>query len=163
MSAEAERVVAGDWYRLAVRDGAPIAWLDDRDGTHWAQLRLLASIDTLDGPDETLDVAGPRVEEVDGLTRLVWSLRSSRWNRKRLVIESGPDVVTVPVVNGSYLANIVRGLHDWAIIPGQRKLTVTAYDAAGRVLDPTTCKVDFRGRSYGPPPGKRCPKPVRWP
>jgi len=41
----------------------------------------------------------------------------------RVTARLGPDAVTVPVVNGTYLANIVRGLHDWAIIPGQRKLT----------------------------------------
>jgi hypothetical protein len=118
MSPEAERVVAGDWYRLAVRDGAPIAWLDDHEGRHWAQLRLLASIDTLDGPDETLDVAGPRVEEVDGLTRLVWSLRSSRWNRKRLVIESGPDVLTVHAeVEGTGRPTQVRLLGGRAVLP----------------------------------------------
>jgi hypothetical protein len=81
----------------------------------------------------------------------------------RVTVRLGPDVVTVPVINGSYLANVVRGQHDWAIIPGQRKLTVTAYDAAGRVLDPTTCVVDWHGKPYHPPAGKRCPKPVRWP
>ena len=91
----AERTITGDWYRLTVREGAPIAWLDDLEGRHWAQLRLLASIDTLDGPDETLDVAGPTVEGARGRTRLTWTMRSSRWSRKRLVIEAESDVLTV--------------------------------------------------------------------
>jgi len=67
MTASEERAITGEWYRLIVREGAPIAWLDDHEGRHWAQLRLLASIDTLDGPDETLDIAGPTVAETGGL------------------------------------------------------------------------------------------------
>jgi hypothetical protein len=42
-----ERTIIGEWYRLTVRDGALVAWLDDLDGRHWIELRLLASIDTL--------------------------------------------------------------------------------------------------------------------
>jgi hypothetical protein len=95
MTTGGERAITGDWYHLTVRDGAPIAWLDDGEGRHWAQLRLLASIDTLDGPDETLDVAGPSVQQADGRTRFTWTLRSSRWSHKRLVIDAGPEGLTV--------------------------------------------------------------------
>jgi hypothetical protein len=118
MTAGEERAITGEWYRLIVREGAPIAWLDDHEGRHWAQLRLLASIDTLDGPDETLDVAGPAVEEAGGLTRCTWTLRSSRWKRKRLVIEAGPGVLTVQAeVEGTGRPTQVRLLGGRAVLP----------------------------------------------
>ena len=92
-----ERVLDGDWYRLTVRDGALVAWLDDRDGRRWAELRLLASVDVLDGLDETLGIEGPEVAEIPGATRLTWTLRSSRWTSKRLIVEARPDVLAVHV------------------------------------------------------------------
>ncbi|HSK51530.1 MAG TPA: hypothetical protein VLA44_02175 [Clostridia bacterium] len=86
----AERTIEGGWYRLTVRDGAPVAWLDDRDGRHWTQLRLLGSADTLDGTDETFGLDGPLEEALPGGgTRLTWRLRGSRWAAKRLVVEAG--------------------------------------------------------------------------
>jgi hypothetical protein len=93
--ADRELIVTGDWYRLVVREGAQVAWLDDAVGRHWAQLRLLTSIDTLDGPDETLAFSGPILSDADGLTRLTWTLESSRWDAKRLVIDAGPDLLKV--------------------------------------------------------------------
>jgi hypothetical protein len=118
MTPDAERSITGDWYRLTVRDGAPIAWLDDREGRHWAQLRLLASIDTLDGPDETLSVTGPRVEEAGHLTRFTWTLGSSRWRRKRLVMETGPHVITAHAeVDGPGRPTSVRLLGGRAVLP----------------------------------------------
>jgi hypothetical protein len=90
-----ERVLDGAWYRLTVRDGAPVAWLDDRDGRRWGELCLLASVDALDGPDETLGVEGPEVAATTGATMLTWTLRSSRWTSKRLIVEARPDGLAV--------------------------------------------------------------------
>ncbi len=88
--------VGGDWYRLRTTPGKTTAWLEDRDGGKWAELRLLASIDTLEGPDETLDIAGPAVVALPaGGSRLTWDLRSSRWSAKRLVIEAGRGTLAV--------------------------------------------------------------------
>ncbi|MFL5750609.1 MAG: hypothetical protein ACJ767_08370, partial [Chloroflexota bacterium] len=74
-----ELVVEGGWYRLRVPDGRGVAWLED-DGGRWAELRLLTSIDALDGRDETLGV-GDVIEtiEPDGTVTLTWDLTSSRW------------------------------------------------------------------------------------
>jgi hypothetical protein len=87
--------VEGDWYRLVVPSGKGVAWLDDLDGNHWAQLRLLSSVDTLDGPDETLDVGEPRADTSAHGTRLTWDLRSSRWPARRLVLVAGASTITV--------------------------------------------------------------------
>ncbi len=89
-------MIGGDWYRLVTTPGKTTAWLEERDGRRWAELRLLASIDTLDGPDETLDIAGPAVIAItSGGSRLTWDLRSSRWAAKRLVIDALPDSLSV--------------------------------------------------------------------
>ncbi|MFL5776220.1 MAG: hypothetical protein ACJ76W_08095 [Chloroflexota bacterium] len=81
-----ELVVEGGWYRLRVPDGRGVAWLED-DGGRWAELRLLTSIDALDGRDETLGV-GDVIEtiEPDGTVTLTWDLTSSRWDAKRIVV-----------------------------------------------------------------------------
>jgi len=83
--------VDGAWYRLHGAHGGQVARLDDADGRPWAELRLLASIDAIDGPDETLAVDGPAIERIDGATRLTWTLASSRWTAKRLIVEANDD------------------------------------------------------------------------
>jgi hypothetical protein len=118
MSAPAERTSEGSWYSLTVRDGAPVALLDDRSGRRWAELRLLASIDTLDGPDETLAIAGPSIAVLEGGVRYSWALRSSRWDAKRLVVETGPDNVAVYAeVEGRGRLNGIRLLGGDAVLP----------------------------------------------
>ena len=106
--------VEGDWYRLSgTRDGLA-ASLDDRgdhgsgDGRRWADVRVLASIDTLTAIDETLAVAGPAIERGPALAsgsgaaagsipiaRLTWTLSSSIWPAKRLVIDAFPGTVAI--------------------------------------------------------------------
>jgi hypothetical protein len=90
---DSERVVEGSWYRLRIPDGRGVAWLED-DGGRWAELRLLASVDTLDGADETFDVRGPIAA---GEATLAWDLRSSRWAAKRIVIEADPERLAIHV------------------------------------------------------------------
>lgn len=112
------RTISGDWYRLTVRDDAPVAWLDDLEGRHWAELRLLASVDAIDGPDETLAIRGPDVEEAGDGTRLTWTYRSSRWDAKRLVIETAPAGLRVHAeVEGSGRLGDVRLLGGRAVMP----------------------------------------------
>lgn len=113
-----ERIISGAWYRLTVRDDAPVAWLDDLEGRHWAELRLLASVDTIDGPDETLELGGPAVDELPGGTRLTWTYRSSRWDAKRLVIETTAAGLRIHVeVEGSGSLGDVRLLGGRAVMP----------------------------------------------
>ncbi len=112
------RVVDGDWYRLLVADGKPVAWLDDRDGRRWAELRLLASVDATDGLDETLGLSGPIIEGGAGTTRLTWTLESSRWSAKRLVVEAQRDVLAVRVeVEGTGAVTDVTVLGGRAVMP----------------------------------------------
>jgi hypothetical protein len=85
-------VIEAGAYRLVVPAGKGVAWLDDGGGDRWAELRLLASIDAVDGTDETLAAGEAQVEaEQDDAIRLTWELASSRWTGRRLILEAGPD------------------------------------------------------------------------
>jgi hypothetical protein len=110
--------VAGGWYRLSGADDSGVALLDDADDERWAELRLLASVDGLDGPDETLGVAGPDVDEVGTTARLTWTLSSSRWATKRLVVEAAQRTLSVLAeVEGSGDVADVSLLAGRAILP----------------------------------------------
>ncbi|HEX5013344.1 MAG TPA: hypothetical protein VFV72_04220 [Candidatus Limnocylindrales bacterium] len=91
----AELILEGRWYRLRVPDHRGVAWLEDEAG-RWAELRLLASVDGLDGVDETLEfgeaeVGEAAVEDARGGARATWRLTSSRWAAKRLVLEADDE------------------------------------------------------------------------
>jgi hypothetical protein len=86
-------VLVGDWYQLIVRTGRGVAWLDDASGARWAELRLLASVDTLEGPDETLELGAPAIEPRNAATRVTWTSESSRWASRRVVLDALPDGV----------------------------------------------------------------------
>jgi hypothetical protein len=88
--------VVGAWYRLTMVPGGPVADLDDGAG-RWCELRLLASVDRVECPDDTFDVVGPDIEEADGEVRLTWRLASSAWPAKRLVLAAGADTIGVHV------------------------------------------------------------------
>ncbi|MEA2518743.1 MAG: hypothetical protein QOF49_823 [Chloroflexota bacterium] len=94
-----EWAVEGSWYRLSGTVDGPVARLADADGRSWAELRLLASLDTRDGADETFTVTGPDPATVVGgaaeaVTRLTWALTGSRWAAKRLVLDAAATTVT---------------------------------------------------------------------
>jgi hypothetical protein len=117
---ETRWAVDGGWYRLRGTVDGPVAWLDDRDGARWAELRLLASVDTRTAEDETLGIRGPLIEEGEpgSPIRLVWSLTSSTWDAKRLVLMAGPDAVEVTVeVEGSGELTDVMLLGGRVILP----------------------------------------------
>jgi hypothetical protein len=88
-------VASGTWYRLNVRPYDAVAFLDDNDGRRWAELRLLASVDTLEGPDETLEIEPLPPQAVEGGLRFRWLFWSSRWRRRRVVLDALADVITV--------------------------------------------------------------------
>ncbi len=88
--ADRGRLVETPAYRLRIRPDRSTALLEDETGSPWAELRLLASIDALDAPDETISFTGPEVlAQPDGL-RLAWRLGSSRWTSKRLLLDVLP-------------------------------------------------------------------------
>ena len=113
-----ELAVHGDKYRLTVPVGRGVAFLDGADGARWAELRLLASVDSLEGPDETLAVGEPAVHEEAGLVRLTWQLASSRWPSRWLVVEAVPDGLSVVAeVEGSGRLTDVTLLAGRAVLP----------------------------------------------
>jgi hypothetical protein len=89
--------LAGTWFRLSGTDDGPVAILTDRDGERWAEIRLLASVDTLSGTDETLAIEGPDVSEAGRSVVLRWDLTSTTWASKRLLIEASDDELAIEV------------------------------------------------------------------
>ncbi|HYH92268.1 MAG TPA: hypothetical protein VD763_03830 [Candidatus Saccharimonadales bacterium] len=121
-----EIIFEGPGLRLRVRPDQAVAILEDLAGDRWAELRLLASVDTTDGLDETFSLSGPQVETVPEMgarrpatTRLSWALTGSRWVEKHLVIEVSRTAVTAHVdVVGDAAITDVRLL--WGRIVGPR-------------------------------------------
>jgi hypothetical protein len=112
--------VAGLWYRLSGTNDGPVAILTGPDGERWAEIRLLASIDTLSGTDETLAISGPDVSEGGDSVLLTWDLTSTTWASKRLVVEASVDELAIAVE-----------------VDGQGRLTECSL-LAGRVILPRT-------------------------
>jgi len=80
-----------DRYRLELgRDGVR-ARLQSPAGDHWLTLSLLAALDTVESPDETLSVAPPRVE---GRT-IELERASTVWDRAGATIVCGDDGLEV--------------------------------------------------------------------
>ena len=94
------RVVAGSigptieasGYRLRVDSRTAVARYEDARDATWAELRLLASIDTIGGRDETLSIDEPTLETLGGseespqAARIAWAHHSSLWRAKRIVL-----------------------------------------------------------------------------
>jgi hypothetical protein len=112
--------VAGSSFRLSGTDDGPVAILTDRDGERWAEIRLLASLDTLSGTDETLGISGPDISESADSVLLTWDLTSTTWASKRLVIDASDDELAIEIE-----------------IDGQGTLTECSL-LAGRVILPRT-------------------------
>jgi hypothetical protein len=112
-------IVESGSYRLTVVAGRPVALLDDARGDRWAELRLLASLDTLDGADETTAVVGPEVDERDGgAVVLTWGLASTVWARKSISLTCREDEIEVRTwVSGAGRLTTVELLGGPATIP----------------------------------------------
>jgi hypothetical protein len=80
-------VIEAATYRLRLVRGRPVAWLTDATGEPWAELRLNATADTLEGVDETVALDGPAIETEPHLIRLTWRLASTHWQEKRFSAE----------------------------------------------------------------------------
>ncbi|HKG55638.1 MAG TPA: hypothetical protein VKA85_00130 [Candidatus Limnocylindrales bacterium] len=90
-------VVETSSYRLAVVAGKPVAWLDDAAGERWAELRVLASLDTLEGLDETTAMSGPTIEVGEAECVLTWRLNSTLWRSKTLSLVCREATIDVRV------------------------------------------------------------------
>src|SRR4051812_48366909 len=97
LPADGRWAVQGDWYRLSGTEDGPVAILEDTAGVRWAELRLLATVDTISAADETYAVRGPAIEKTGSGSRLVWVLESSLWPVKRLVATAAPSELSFTV------------------------------------------------------------------
>ncbi|MGA8117317.1 MAG: hypothetical protein WCA46_27090 [Actinocatenispora sp.] len=109
---EAEHVTA--WYRLRFVERRLTAQITDPTGRHLADLRLLSSVDCLDGPDETVEVTGIAADTVDGGLRVTVTATSSRWESRRTVLHCAEDEITVrTTVTGTGRPTAVHLLGGW--------------------------------------------------
>jgi|SRR5579884_886573 len=79
-------------YRLELRDDGMLATIHAHGGEHLLDLRPLAALDTVEGPDETLAVEPPR--RVDEGTVVV-DRRSTRWERASTTLVCGDEAIDV--------------------------------------------------------------------
>jgi hypothetical protein len=79
------------YYTARIDRRRLLADLTGADGGSWGRLRLLASVDTLAGPDETVRVEAIEVERHEEGVRLTVTCVSSRWDARTQVVEFGPD------------------------------------------------------------------------
>jgi hypothetical protein len=88
---EGRPVIRTAHYTARIDSGKLLADVSGADGGSWGRLRLLASVDTLAGPDETVGVESVEHHEEDGCVRLVVTCASSRWSSRAQVVEFRPD------------------------------------------------------------------------
>ena len=102
-------VIRASRYTATVDPVRLIAEVVDADGGSWGRLRLLASVDTLAGPDETTRVEAIEHESHDGFVRLTVACASTRWAARTQVVEFHPDRITFhAVVRGDGAITTVR-------------------------------------------------------
>ncbi|MDN3352067.1 hypothetical protein [Actinomadura sp. DC4] len=78
-------------YTVRIDRERLLADVTGADGGSWGRLRLLASVDTLAGPDETVRVEAVDLERHEDGARLTVSCVSSRWESRTHVVDFGPD------------------------------------------------------------------------
>jgi hypothetical protein len=106
----------GRWYSVSVDERRCYATVTGADGRLWAQLRLLASVDCLDGPDETVEITSIERGPLDGGAgyRVVVTAASSRWDSRRTELLCGPGSLSVrTTVTGTGRPTFVHLLGGW--------------------------------------------------
>lgn len=88
-------VIVAATYRLEIREGEPYALLAGPDGEPWLDLFLGASLDASDGPDESIRIAAPRLVTLADAVLVEVDADSTRWERRRLVLECRSDELLV--------------------------------------------------------------------
>ncbi len=104
--------VATSSYRLTVprstaaaaRDVPPCAVLAEPDGTPWAELCLLASVDTTAGPDDSYDPEPPVVARTGDGVDVTVTAAGTQWATKSVTVHCRPDhlAVSVTVAGGRH-------------------------------------------------------------
>lgn len=114
-----ELVVETESYRLQLAPDGLVATLSSPGGAHLASLRPPAALDTVAGPDETLQVDPPRV--VDGTGRVFEiERRSTVWERASTTIVCTEETVELRVsVSGRGALADVHLLGGRSLVPGQ--------------------------------------------
>jgi hypothetical protein len=110
-------IVATPRYRLELAPDGLLALFAPPGGAPWMSLRLLASLDTTQGPDETLSVGAPRVM-APGVVEI--ERRSTRWEHAALRLvcrDDGIDVVAT--VRGRGALTDVHLFGGRSLIPGR--------------------------------------------
>ncbi|HEY0539196.1 MAG TPA: hypothetical protein VGD53_12535 [Actinoallomurus sp.] len=96
-------------YTARIDTGRLLADITGADGGSWGRLRLLASVDTLAGPDETIRVEAAEWERRDGYVRLTAVCASSLWSSRTHVVEFRSDqIVFGATVRGDGRVTTVR-------------------------------------------------------
>jgi len=91
---DAERIeLRAAGYGLRVDRDRPRAVLLAADGTAWTTLSLLASVDRIDAPDETLPGGSLRADRTGDGVELVLEQPSSAWQRRIVVLHCTEDRV----------------------------------------------------------------------
>jgi hypothetical protein len=89
--------LTAETYRLRLDPRRAVAVVTGTDGRPWFRLRLLASVDSLDGPDETLRV-GPITHRLyPDRVRVEVPCASSRWARRTTVMDCFEDRIEIGV------------------------------------------------------------------
>jgi hypothetical protein len=103
-------------YRLELGPDGTLATVASPAGESWASLRLLAALDTAEGPDETLSVEAPRVV-APGVVEI--ERRSTRWERAAVRLTCTADGVEVVAdVRGRGRLTDVHLLGGRSLMPG---------------------------------------------
>jgi hypothetical protein len=96
-------------YTASVDRDRLLADITGADGGSWGRLRLLASVDTLAGPDETIRVEAVSCERRASHVRLTVTCASSQWSSRTHVVEFGPGRITfTATVRGEGRVTTVR-------------------------------------------------------
>jgi hypothetical protein len=117
---DGQLVVESARYRLEVRGDGLLAALSSPAGGHWASLRLLAALDCIDGPDETLSVAKPRV--IAGPAAAIEiERRSTRWEHAAITLVCSDETIELrAAVGGRGSLTEAHLLGGRSVIPGAR-------------------------------------------
>jgi hypothetical protein len=82
--------IRAERYTARVDRNRLLADVTGTDGGSWGRLRLLASVDTLAGPDETTRVEAVTWESTDSCVRMTVTCASSLWAARTHVVEFHP-------------------------------------------------------------------------
>jgi hypothetical protein len=109
-------------YSLSLGQSSHFILLDDAEGRRWADLALLASVDSQSGVDTTTDIGEAQLSPLTEGWRVAIPLGSSAWSAKTVTIdcfddwfqifvevEGRGDITDVHLLGGEYTGDLRRG------------------------------------------------------